>query len=233
MASRVHPRVSFHVGSHHRRRSAPIRHRPSATPVRCDSRASGDDAPGVTLRRGVQSDADAIRAGVLRESMNPLGLDPTRFVVAVDDARGGEIVGFGQLKPWETLSDRPKDDVVGQLVRLMNLTPNWSGELLELASLVVTKERRGRGVGTAVARRLVMDAKSATGEGATETAPPTLCLLTLRSTIPFYERLGFQEIVSPEYVPRPLQAELALGRIVARLARNDDCVAMKMDWEML
>ena len=49
--------------------------------------------------------------------MNPLGLDPTRFVVAVDDARGGEIVGFGQLKPWETLSDRPKDDVVGQVVR--------------------------------------------------------------------------------------------------------------------
>ena len=104
---------------------APIRYRPSATPVRCASRASGDDSPGVTLRRGVQSDADAIRAGVLRESMNPLGLDPTRFVVAVDDARGGEIVGSGQLKPWETLSDRPKDDVVG-IGRLMNLTPNWS-----------------------------------------------------------------------------------------------------------
>jgi N-acetylglutamate synthase-like GNAT family acetyltransferase len=179
----------------------------------------------LTLRRGVQSDADAIRAGVLRESMNPLGLDPTRFVVAVDDARGGEIVGFGQLKPWETLSDRPKDDVVGQLVRLMNLTPNWSGELLELASLVVTKERRGGGVGTAVARRLVTDAKTAKAK------PPTLCLLTLRTTIPFYERLGFEEIVSPEYVPRPLQAELALGRVVARLARNDECVAMKMDWE--
>ena len=185
----------------------------------------------MTLRRGVQSDADAIRAGVLRESMNPLGLDPTRFVVAVDDARGGEIVGFGQLKPWETLSDRPKDDVVGQLVRLMNLTPNWSGELLDLASLVVTKERRGRGVGTAVARRLVMDAKSATREGATETASdPVFVDASLDD--PVLKRLGFQEIVSPEYVPRPLQAELALGRIVARLARNDECVAMKMDWEM-
>ena len=185
----------------------------------------------MTLRHGVHSDADAIRAGVLRESMNPLGLDPTRFVVAVDDVHDDEIVGFGQLKPWETLSDRPKDDVVGQVVRLVNLTPNWSGELLELASLVVTKEWRGRGVGTAVVRRLVMDAKTTTGDGVTKTARPTLCLLTLRSTTPFYERLGFQEIASPERVPRPLQAELALGRIVARLARNDECVAMKMDWE--
>ena len=231
MASRAHPRVSFHVGALHRRRWTPSHHRASLTRVRCASRASGDDAPGVTLRRGVRSDADAIRAGVLRESMNPLGLDPTRFVVAVDDARDGAIVGFGQLKPWETLSDRPKDDVVGQVVRLLNLTPNWSGELLELASLVVTKEWRGRGVGTAVVRRLVMDAKTTTGDGVTKTARPTLCLLTLRSTTPFYERLGFQEIASPERVPRPLQAELALGRIVARLARNDECVAMKMDWE--
>lgn len=199
--------------------------------VRCASRGSGDDAPGMTLRHGVHSDADAIRAGVLRESMNPLGLDPTRFVVAVDDVHDDEIVGFGQLKPWETLSDRPKDDAMGQVVRLFDLTPNWSGELLELSSLVVKKEWRGRGVGTAVVRRLVMNAKTATGDGATATALPTLCLLTLRSTIPFYERLGFQEIVSPEYVPRPLQVELALGRIVARLARNDECVAMKMDWE--
>ena len=86
---------------------------------------------------------------------------------------------------------------------------------------------------TAVARRLVMDAKSATGEGATETAPPTLCLLTLASTrIPLYKRLGFRRDDPPSTAPRPLQAELALGRIVARLARNDECVAMKMDWEM-
>jgi hypothetical protein len=42
------------------------------------------------------SDLPAIQRAIFTERMNPLGLDPLRFVVAVDEAR--EVVGFGQGK---------------------------------------------------------------------------------------------------------------------------------------
>ena len=124
--------------------------------------------------------------------MNPLGLDPERFVVAVDDASGA-VVGFGQLKPWETLSDRPADDLVGVVVRGLGLTPNWSGRLLELASVVVSEPRRGEGIGRMIVDRLVAEAyESGVKEGAQEGAhggaqEVTLCLLTLRESAGFYK----------------------------------------------
>jgi len=61
---------------------------------------------------------------VLREKMNPLGLQAARFVVAEED--GGGCRGVGQLKPL------PGDD---------------NNQLLELASLVVSPQCRGEGVG--------------------------------------------------------------------------------------
>ena len=39
-------------------------------------------------------------------------------------------MGFGQLKPWETLSNRPKGDFVGNVVRMLNLQPGRRGQLL-------------------------------------------------------------------------------------------------------
>jgi hypothetical protein len=58
---------------------------------------------------------------VFREKMNPLGLDAARFVVAEDHS--GVVSGVGQLKPLP------------------------GAGLLELASLVVTSQHRGQGVG--------------------------------------------------------------------------------------
>ena len=55
---------------------------------------------------------------------------------------------------WETLSDLPEDDIRGKMVRALNLTPNWEGELLELSSLVVLPSWRGRGVGSAMLNEL-------------------------------------------------------------------------------
>lgn len=94
----------------------------------------------------------------------------------------------------------------------------------------------------------------------------TVCLLTVRRRMPFYERLGFEEIEDPQArrpssaawsgrscgacrlskepnsssvvpprllqeFPRPLQAELFWGGIAARLAVNDECVAMRYSRE--
>ena len=182
------------------------------------------DVAGLTLRRGVESDANTIRFAILKEKMNPLGLDPRRFVVAEE---GGQLVGFGQLKPWETLSRRRKGDLVGAAVRFLNLEPNWRGQLLELASLVVMPEHRGRGVGTALLNRLIEDSIDAKDPETLLKQETTLCLLTLKSTVGFYEKAGFSVISSEQYVPRPLQAELAAGKVVAAVVADDECVVMR------
>lgn len=129
----------------------------------------------------------------------------------------------GQLKPWETLSDRRGP--VGALVRFAGLAPNWKGHLLEVASLVVLESRRGEGIGSALLRRLV---ESATGDGA-EVGEVTLCLLTLRSTVPFYGAAGFAVIENPDDIPRPLQAERAAGSLVAAVVAQEECVAMRLE----
>uniref|UniRef100_A0A7S0SW22 N-acetyltransferase domain-containing protein n=1 Tax=Mantoniella antarctica TaxID=81844 RepID=A0A7S0SW22_9CHLO len=204
------------------------------------SRAKNCGEPGITLRPGIPSDLPAIQRAIFTERMNPLGLDPSRFVVAVDEAR--EVVGFGQLKSWERLSDR-SGDLLGTLVRALGLTPNWRGALVELSSLVVVASRRGEGIGSALLHQLVSDAVAAegtaggeaagvgAGAGADEDADAgvTLCLLTLRATSPFYQRAGFVLIEKETDVPRPLQAERAAGGLVAALVAQDDCVVMK--WE--
>ena len=134
-------------------------------------------------------------------------------------------MGFGQLKPWETLSDRPSGDPVGTVVRTLGLAPNWSGNLLEIASLVVLPGHRGRGIGSKLLDRLVSDATTNRPQKGDDV---TLCLLTLRSTVPFYARAGFEVIEDESEVPRPLQAERAAGNVVAGLVAQDECVVMKL-----
>ena len=86
-------------------------------------------AQNVVYRTGTAIDQQAIAAAVLRESMNPLFLQPDRFVVASDAADEQRVLGFGQLRP---------------------LSGAW-----ELASLVVEPQARGRGLGSALVRRLL------------------------------------------------------------------------------
>ena len=56
-------------------------------------------AQNVVYRTGTSSDQQAIAASVLRESMNPLFLQPERFEVASDAADEQRVLGFGQLRP--------------------------------------------------------------------------------------------------------------------------------------
>jgi N-acetylglutamate synthase-like GNAT family acetyltransferase len=222
------------AGGSRRRRTGPLRGADAPRrPCRPSPRAPLiRDVPLIPGRRrpdpqaGVESDANTIRFAILKEKMNPLGLDPRRFVVAEE---GGQLVGFGQLKPWETLSRRRKGDLVGNVVRFLNLEPNWRGQLLELASLVVMPEHRGRGVGTALLNRLIEDSIDAKDPETLLKQETTLCLLTLKSTVGFYEKAGFSVISSEQYVPRPLQAELAAGKVVAAVVADDECVAMKLE----
>ncbi|KAK9903464.1 hypothetical protein WJX75_006311 [Coccomyxa subellipsoidea] len=69
--------------------SAPLRHT-AHTWVLCEL------ATDLSFRVATPSDASAIRSLILKESMNPLGLVPERFTVAV--SADGTLLGFGQLE---------------------------------------------------------------------------------------------------------------------------------------
>lgn len=67
-----------------------------AQPLPCRAAGSSNDKnknKNILLRAGTASDLATIQKAIFAERMNPLGVDPTRFVVAVE---GEEVVGFGQ-----------------------------------------------------------------------------------------------------------------------------------------
>jgi N-acetylglutamate synthase-like GNAT family acetyltransferase len=72
----------------------------------------------IRIRAAAASDAEAIRALVRSEALNPFGLDWPNFVVA---DRGGRVVGTVQLRPLGTGA-------------------------AELASLAVRRQERGQGL---------------------------------------------------------------------------------------
>ncbi|KAK9835854.1 hypothetical protein WJX74_009393 [Apatococcus lobatus] len=123
--------------------------------------------------------------------MNPLGLNASRFLVALDAQ--GTLSACGQLEP------KPSAVKV---------------EFQELRTLIVAKSARGQGLGTSVMKALVERAGSV-----------PIFLTTLRKTIPFYARAGFQEIPLSQ-APRALWFEAAAGTVVARLAANDQLVVL-------
>lgn len=107
--------------------------RPPAVAARASaSSTTGGALRRPTFRRGRPSDAAAIRRLVLAERMNPLGLDPARFLVADGGGGDGELLAIGQLKPLA-----------------------GGGGAVEVASLVTAPAARGAGVGAALLAALV------------------------------------------------------------------------------
>lgn len=108
----------------------------------------------IVIRPATEADRWAILRLMRPRDYNRINLQPTCFLVAED---AGRVVGIGQIK-------RHRDG-----------TP-------ELASLVVTPERRGEGIGHALVRTLV----------ARHQGPLYLfCLATLES---FYADLDFHRV---------------------------------------
>mmetsp|Transcript_62756 Transcript_62756/g.198740 ORF Transcript_62756/g.198740 Transcript_62756/m.198740 type:complete len:129 (+) Transcript_62756:301-687(+) len=127
--------------------------------------------------------------------MNPAGLKYERFTAAVDVS--GETMGFGQIKNLGS-EEEPA---------------------LELSSLVVLPEHRGKGVGTELVRKLVAQVSPS----------QKLYLLCLGKRAGFYtQAAGFEEVpLSPQEVPLPLLAEALLGNVVSRVLADDRCVVMR------
>lgn len=114
--------------------------------------------PLTPIRPAQAQEAARIRSLVRAERLNPFGLDWRRFFVAVDET--GAILGCVQQKThW-----RRRQPVVR-----------------ELASLVVSREWRGQGLGAVLVRHLQ------------EKAGPPLWLMCRARLVPFYEQFAFRE----------------------------------------
>ncbi len=114
------------------------------------------------MREARAGDKSAIRDLVCGERLNPLGLNWRHFVVAT--AADGSVIGCGQIKIH---SDGSR----------------------ELASLVVREDWRGRGVGSAIVRRLA------------EHAPSPLWLMCRSELAGYYRRFHFREAGADEPLP--------------------------------
>jgi len=118
-----------------------------------------------------------------------MGLDWKRFIVAVNDK--DEMIGCGQLKPH-------------------------GRDILELASLAVTPEQRGKGIARAIIERLIAD------------GPRPLYLMCVSTIGTLYEKFGFREL-SYEEMPRYFQRISKLAGMAAILAqRNQRLLVMKL-----
>ncbi|KAF5834743.1 hypothetical protein DUNSADRAFT_8470 [Dunaliella salina] len=155
---------------------------------------------GVHMRQATQEDMPFIRKAILREWMNPLGHEPSRFCVAASKGGDGreEIIGFGQME-------------------LKSQGAQGPGRQWELRSLIVERQHRKKGVGTALVETL----KSRCSQG------DAAYLVTLAVTQDFYKRLGFHVVAKP---PAWLAPEAALGQVVSRLAGYTDGLVV-MCWE--
>jgi N-acetylglutamate synthase-like GNAT family acetyltransferase len=134
---------------------------------------------------------------VKSEKMNPLFQDPKNFIIAQDD--DNQVVGIGQIRPI--------------------------GKQYELASLVVRKDMRGNGIGTALVNELLerLQAKCLDEAGTTDASKvnlPDVFLLTLKASTPFYSRMGFVEI-PVSLAPMGMQAEAAAGSLVAKMSGGE------------
>jgi N-acetylglutamate synthase-like GNAT family acetyltransferase len=135
-----------------------------------------------TLRPARESESGQIRDLIHLTGINPMGLDWKRFVVAVDDQ--DEMIGCGQLKPH-------------------------GRDILELASLAVYPQFRGKGVARALIEHLLAN------------SPRPLYLMCESSLGPLYEKFGFRGLEYDE-MPRYFQRISKLAGIVTTLARRDE-----------
>ena len=142
-----------------------------------------------TLRPARETESAQIKELIHLVGINPMDLDWKRFVVAVNEQ--GEMIGCGQVKP------HGKDS-------------------LELASLAVYPEHRGKGVGRALIEYLLRD------------SPRPLFLMCESSLGPLYEKFGFRGIPYEE-MPRYFQRISKLAGLVTTLAhREERLLVMKL-----
>jgi amino-acid N-acetyltransferase len=136
-----------------------------------------------SLRPALETDAAAIKRLIRSAGINPMDLDWRRFIVAVDGQ--GQLIATGQIKPHQ------------------------KGAILELASIAVVEEQRGKGLARAIIEHLLKDS-------------PRPLYLTCRSRLqPFYQKFGFRSL-SHEEMPRFYQRLSKLAGVFITITGQDE-----------
>ena len=135
-----------------------------------------------TLRPALESDSRQIKDLIHLVGINPMGLDWKRFIVAVD-ARD-RVIGTGQLKPH-------------------------GSEILELASIAVSPDRRGEGIARAIIEQLLKD------------GPRPLYLTCISTMGPMYEKFGFISLSYAE-MPKFFQRLIKAVNMMMTFAREGE-----------
>lgn len=135
-----------------------------------------------TLRRAAAADAETIRQIISMVHINPTGLDWQRFILAVD--LQGKVIGCGQLKPHADGS-------------------------VELASIAVLPEWRGKGVARTIIETLL------------EQHPGRLYLTCRAELGSLYQRFGFQ-VVNRAEMPTYFKRISRLVNMFTRLRHQPD-----------
>jgi N-acetylglutamate synthase-like GNAT family acetyltransferase len=143
---------------------------------------SKQSAPAFSIQPAKPEHAIPIRNLVLRSGINPTGLNWERFVIALTP--GGEFIACGQIKPH-------------------------ADGTLELASIAVVPDWRGRGVARAIIETLLDDQS---GE---------LYLMCQSSLGPLYEKFSFHPIQESE-MPTYFRRVSKLAGLVANLAQTNE-----------
>jgi len=155
----------------------------------------------VNIRPAGSADMSFIKNGLAAEKMNPLFLQADRFMVA----EVADANGIPQLAGCGQV--RPLD-----------------AETDEVASLYVEPSSRGLGIGTKILTALLR-------RHAEQQDAHSLCLLTLKKTMPFYTPWGFKQVEATE-LPNTLQMEYKAGQLVTWVL-GEELVAMSCDVDTL
>ncbi len=143
-----------------------------------------------TLRPATADDADAIKSLVRSVRINPMDLDWRRFLLA--SSSDGELVACGQVKPH-------------------------TDGTLELASVAVHPEWRGRGLARAVIERLLSDS-------------PRPLYLTCRSDLePLYRKFGFRTLTSDELTPYFRRIKKLASAMMSLFRDGETLLVMRLD----
>jgi amino-acid N-acetyltransferase len=146
---------------------------------------------GFSLRPAYEADDPTIHSLIRFAHINPLGIEWKRFLVAVDGH--GDVIGCGQVKVHR-------------------------GGAKELASIVTVPEWRGRGVATALIKRLMAESGS------------PLWLTCRSGLVSFYQPFGFCEVGPEEEQPRYFRRIRKVAAALALLASLGERLAV-MVWE--
>jgi N-acetylglutamate synthase-like GNAT family acetyltransferase len=135
-----------------------------------------------TIHRASAAHSSKIRDLILRSGINPTALHWERFLVAL--TADGDFIGCGQVKPH-------------------------ADGTLELASLAVEPEWRGRGVARAIIEQLLTS------------CPGELYLMCQSHLGPMYEKFGFH-VISKDEMPTYFRRVSKLAGVIVSLRKANE-----------